>query len=120
MKFLIQILITALICVILQLFMPWWTAAVAGFAVGLAFNNSSLTAFTVGFTSVFIVWAIYALWLDARNASVLSSKIAVLFSVNKPVVLLIVTSLIGGITGGLGSWAGNEARKLANIQGLKV
>lgn len=118
MKFLVQILIVIVTCLVLQIFMPWWAAAVAGFVVGLAFNNPSFKSFSIGFIGVFIVWATYAFLLDVQNASVLSQKIAVLFSVNQPVLLLLITGIIGGITGGLGSWAGNEARKLANIEGL--
>ncbi len=118
MKFLVQILIVIVICLVLQILMPWWAAAVAGFVVGLVFNNPSFKSFSIGFIAVFIVWATYSFWLDVQNASVLSQKIAVLFSVNQPVLLLLITGIIGGITGGLGSWAGNEARKLANIEGL--
>lgn len=117
-KFLIQILAVIIICLVLQLFMPWWTAAVAAFIISIAFNNTSFNAFTIGFISVFLVWSAYALWLDSQNASILSSKIAVLFSVKQPVILVLITGLIGGITGGLGGWVGNELRKIANIQGL--
>jgi hypothetical protein len=118
MKFLIQILAVIIICLVLQLFMPWWVAAVAGFIVGVAFSNTSFNAFVVGFIGVFLVWSAYAFWLDVQNASVLSSKIAVLFSVKQPILLVLITGLMGGITGGLGSWAGNELRKMANIKGL--
>ncbi len=118
MKFLIQILAVIIICLVLQLFMPWWVAAIAGFIAGIAFSNTSFNAFVTGFIGVFLVWSAYALWLDSQNASILSSKIAVLFSVKQPVLLLLITGLIGGITSGLGGWAGNEIRKIANIQGL--
>jgi hypothetical protein len=78
------------------------------------FYNKSLVSFAQGFLAVFIVWLCYAFWLDAQNVSVLSSKIAVLFGVQKSFILMLVSSLIGGITGGLGSWAGSEGRKLVS------
>lgn len=118
MNFFFQVLIVIVLSLVLQVFMPWWTAAIAGFVVGLAFNNPSFKSFSIGFIGVFVVWATYAFWLDVQNASVLSKKIAVLFSVHQPVLLLLITGIIGGITGGLGSWAGNETKKLVNVQGL--
>jgi hypothetical protein len=76
------------------------------------FYHKSYVSFLLGFIAVFSVWAVYAFWLDVQNASVLSSKIAMLFQVQKPMILLLVSAVIGGITGGLGSWVGSEARKL--------
>jgi len=112
MKFFVQTSVIAVLCIALQIFLPWWTAGIAGLLGGLMFYNKSFVSFTQGFIAVFVVWFCYAFWLDAQNVSVLSSKIAVLFAVQKPFILMLVSSLIGGITGGLGSWAGSEGRKL--------
>ena len=112
MKLLIEILVVAIATIILQTFLPWYGAAGAAFVVGAAFNNKAALSFVAAFTAVFLVWLGYAFWLDTQNASVLSSKIAELFSVNKPLLLLLITAVLGGITGGLGGWAGSELRKL--------
>jgi hypothetical protein len=112
MKFLIEILVVAILALVIQTFLPWYSAAFAGLVAGLTFNSKALISFSAAFAGVFLVWLGYAFWLDTQNASVLSSKIAVLFSVNKPVLLLLITGIIGGITGGLGGWAGSELRKL--------
>jgi hypothetical protein len=112
MKFLIQLIIIIVLTIGLQLFLPWWSAGIAGILGGFMFYHKSYVSFLLGFIAVFSVWAVYAFWLDVQNASVLSSKIAMLFQVQKPMILLLVSAVIGGITGGLGSWVGSEARKL--------
>jgi hypothetical protein len=110
MKFLFQLLVVILICMVLQYFLPWWSAAVAGFASAFLFKKKAFYSFVLGFAGVSMVWAGYAFWLDIQNASILSTKIAVLFRVQQPMILLLVTAIIGGITGGLGAWTGSELR----------
>jgi hypothetical protein len=110
MKWLYQILTVVFLCTVLQLFLPWWSAAVAASAATLLFNEKPLRSFVLGFAGVSVVWITYCLWIDWQNSSILSSKIAVLFQVQKPVFLHLIAALIGGITGGLGGWMGSELR----------
>lgn len=112
MKITVQFIITILLCVLLQWYFPWYVAAIAGFIGGLSSNVSRWLSFLIGFVAVFIVWGAYALIIDVQNASVLSTKIAVLFKLNNVTLLLLATSIIGGITGGLGAWLGSEVKKL--------
>ncbi len=112
MKFILQAATAAFISALLQLYFPWWTAVFGGVAAGLLFSSKSVLAFAAGFLGVFAVWFGYSYWLDMENASLLSAKIAALFQLNSPMLLMLIGSLMGGITGGLGAWVGSELRSL--------
>lgn len=106
-----QIMTITLLSIALQSFLPWWSAAVAAALPSFVFHERSLRSFVFGFIGVGIVWLVYALWLDIGNNSLLSNKISKLLGLKHPAYLLLLTALLGGITGGLGAWTGSELRK---------
>ncbi len=109
--FLIKVLIIAILSFILTLFLPWYTPFIISFLVGILLSNKPGNNFLAGLVGVGIFWLLYALFLDIRNDHMLSSKIATLFSESlgasiTSTVLLIITTILGAVLGGLSSLAG--------------
>ena len=106
MKFLIQILSTIIIGFILELFLPWWTIAIASFAVAYLVDTKSLASFFAGFLGIAILWVGMALYIDQSTHSILTEKVNRLLPLNA----FLLTGLIGGLVGGLSALTGSLVR----------
>src|SRR3954468_5538176 len=109
--FTVKVLIIAISSFILTLFLPWYTVAIVAFFTGIFLSNKPGNNFLAGFFGVGLFWLAYTLFLDLMNDQILSSKIALLFSkglgstITSP-ILIIITTFLGAIIGGLSSFAG--------------
>lgn len=89
---------------------PWYIAAVIALAVG--FIRPGRKSFVSGMLGVGLAWLGYILYFHFRNDGIITQKIASIFSeslgswVNAP-ILILVSVIIGSITGGLGSMSGS-------------
>jgi hypothetical protein len=111
MRFVLSVLLTAVLSFLTGLFLPWWSIAVIAFLVGLLIPQRMGMAFLAGFTGIFILWGVLALWIDIKNNSILSHKISELFKLGgSSVLLILVTAFIGGLVGGFAAIAGNSLR----------
>ena len=113
MKFIISIIISAVVCYMAQTMLPiWWLFAVITFMVAVLFQlKSGWQHFFAGFIPVFAVWVVLFFMRDAPNNSILSDKIAALFSMPNHTVLFIVAGVIMGLIGGLTGVAGGSFRR---------
>ncbi len=103
-----SILVLSFLC---TLFLPWYFPFIICFAIGLILSNLSGNNFIAGSIGVGLFWLIYILYLDFGNQHVLSQKIAQLFSENlgtaiSSTLLVIVSTILGALLGGLSSMAG--------------
>ncbi len=111
MRFILSVLLIALLSYIAGLYLPWWSIAIVAFAVCLLITQSLGAAFLSGFTGIFLLWAVLAVWIDSKNESLLSQKIAQLFPLGgSSVLLIIVTALVGGLVGGFAAMSGAALR----------
>ncbi len=104
MKFFIQLIVTSIVCFILQSFLPWWTMAVGAFMVAYLMGNKGFPSFLAGFLGVAILWIGMAFYIDALTHSILTEKINRLLPINAFLATLIVGGLVGGfaaLTGAL-------------------
>ena len=112
MRFLLAILLTAALGFIAGKFLPWWSIAIVAFSVALLFPQRIGKSFLSGFLGIFLLWSLVALWIDAKNNSLLSSKVAAVFPLGGSTLLLIlVTALIGALVGGFAALSGASLRK---------
>jgi hypothetical protein len=102
MKFLAQLFVTAIVCFVLQYFLPWWTMALGAFAMGYLFNNSGLISFFAGLLGVALLWFAMASSIDRMTDSILTEKITNLIGLN----VLLLTTLVGGLVGGFAALTG--------------
>ena len=101
-KNLINFIVTLIIAIILSQFLPWWHIMVAGFVSALFFSLNRMAVFFIPFLAIFLFWLSYAFWLSNANDFILAQKIAVLLPLGgSSLILLLITSLIGGIAAGV-------------------
>ena len=108
MKFAIQLLTILMLGFVLELFFPWWTIAIAAFIGGLIFNTRG--NFGAGFLAIATLWLLKALWIESSAAAPLTEKVASIFSLNKP-LLFLVMAFLGGIVGGFAAMTGSALNK---------
>ena len=114
MRFILIILLLALICGILQLLLPlpWWICAVTAFILALLMPQDTSSAFWTGFWAIFILWASYAFWIDYYTNSFLTAKVIQLFKIPSTYLMILLTAMIGGLSGGFASLTGSYMRKM--------
>ncbi len=109
--FILKILIIAILSCLLTFFLPWYTPFLVAFLTGVLLSNKPGNNFLAGLIGIGIFWLSYALFLDIKNEHLLSGKVALLFSENLGTeitsgVLVMVTTFLGAILGGLSAMAG--------------
>jgi hypothetical protein len=111
MKFILALLLTAVLGFLAGLFLPWWSIAIVAFVVALLIPQNLILSFVSGMLGIFSLWAVLAIWIDLKNDSILSHRISELMKIGGSSVLLIcVTALIGGIVGGFAALSGSSLR----------
>ena len=113
MKFIIAILLTALLSFSIGLFtsLPWWSFAICAFIVAIAIHQKAWKAFLSGFIALALLWGLMAAYYDLNNDHFLSTKIAGVFSLGSSTLLLVVTALVGGLVAGFAALTGSFLRK---------
>lgn len=106
-------LLLIILSIITQLFLPWWSISIAAAIVGYTMLRKRLQAFLTGFFSIFLVWTVYALIINAQNSGILAARIAEMMSVPSPILLPLISGILGGITGGVSTWAGRCLKDLS-------
>ena len=113
MKFFAAILLTALTAFACGLYLPWWSFAVAAFIVSLVVYQRPITAFVTGFLGVLLLWLILLLSINYSNDYILAPKVSILMGFGESIIiLLLITCLIGSLTGGLAALTGSLLRRI--------
>ncbi len=103
MKFLVQVVFIAILAFFLELFLPWWSIAIAAFIGGLIFNTKA--NFGAGFMAVALLWMAKAFLLHNASVAPLADRVAQLLFMNA-ILLIVTTGVIGGLVGGLAGMTG--------------
>lgn len=107
MKFLVQTVLIAILSLLLQMFLPWWTLAIAAFVVGLVFASSRWKSFFAGLLGVGLLWLVVALYIHYTTGSEVANRVAGMFPTKTTPLLFVLTSLVGGLVGGFASLTGS-------------
>jgi hypothetical protein len=108
----IQIILIALVSLVAQLFLPWWSLALVAFGVCFWRSPGSGRAFLYGFAGIAVVWLVYALLIQLQTDGVFVGRMSeLLFKTNTSVLPVLVTTLLGGIVGGIAGVAGYFVRQ---------
>ena len=90
----------------------WWVFAPVLFVCGCFLPREKSSSFIIGFISIFILWFICCFTMDQQNEMILSHRVIQLFHLPNSLILVVVTSIVGGIIGGLSSLNGFLFTKL--------
>jgi hypothetical protein len=113
MKFLVSIFLIALLGFTFGLYLPWWSVAAAGFTVSFFLYQKPILAFISGFLGIFLLWGALILIRSISNDHILAHRISVfILKQDSPNLLILVSSIIGGITSGMGALCGSLLRNL--------
>ena len=106
MKFILQIILIAILSTAVEFILPWWSVAVVAFIVTLVMGGKGGRGFLASFLGVGLCWLVAAMCHDVANEHILSARMAVLFKLPTYGLFMVVTVFIGGLIGGLAGWAG--------------
>lgn len=98
------ILITAFI---LNLFLPWWSIAIPGLIMGYLYKEKATASFLWGFLALFLLWGGQALYIHIKNDGIISSRIADMLGVGSPLIVVLITAVLGGFISGLATMTGS-------------
>jgi hypothetical protein len=111
MKFIASILLILVLSFLTCLYFPWWSIAIGAFIVSVIIPQKPGSAFLCGFIALFLLWGGLAYWISANNDHVLAHRVSLLILKNdSPLLLIVVTALIGAVVGGLAALTGSFIR----------
>ncbi|TYP93323.1 hypothetical protein LX73_1023 [Fodinibius salinus] len=99
-------LLLALTAWLLGLVFPWWSLAIPGLILGGRLGKSGTHAFGYGFLGIGGLWFLLTLTTHISNNGILTERIANLFSLPHPWLVILITVLIGGLAGGFTTLTG--------------
>tara|TARA_B100001027_G_C16067792_1_gene241579 strand:- start:215 stop:541 length:327 start_codon:yes stop_codon:yes gene_type:complete len=100
-------------------YFPWWSIIIITFVIGFAFDENYFSHFLSGFIGVGTAWLFLLLSIDSSTNSIISNKIIDLFNINSVNTLIIYTSILGGLLGGIGSCVGKSLRNIVYKENKK-
>lgn len=113
MKFLITIIITALLSWLACYYLTWWMVAVVPFVAAFVMRQKGDVGFLTGFLSIGLLWLYLVLKADVANDQILSGRMAQLFGIGHA-LFLAVNIVLGALVGGMGGWSGAALGRLLN------
>ena|SRR5690349_9961247 len=112
MKFFISILVTGLLAFACGLYLPWWSVAIAAFIVASLIYQPPFRSFLTGFCAILLLWFALILKINAANENILADRVSLIMGMGGSMMLVIISSIVGAIAGGLGALTGSYLRKM--------
>ena len=115
MRFILSVLLIAVLGFIAGMYLWWWTIAVVAFLVLIMLPQRLGSSFLAGFLGIFIMWFLVAFLRDMKNDHILSEKVASLFKLGpNSILLILITALVGGLVAGFAAMSGSSLRRAGN------
>ena len=112
MKFIVSLILTILLAFAACLFLPWWSIAIAAFAVAALIPQKPWKSFLTAFIALFLLWGGLSFWISNNNHHLLAHKISqLILKMDNPLLLIVATALIGALVAGFAALAGSFMRK---------
>ena len=112
MKFIVSILLIALLSVAACLYLPWWSIAIVAFIVATSIPQKPWKSFLTGFISLFLLWGSLSWYISSNNEHLLAHKVSmIILKKDNPYSLMLVTALMGSLVAGFAALTGSYARK---------
>ncbi|HEY9008808.1 MAG TPA: hypothetical protein VIM75_21870 [Ohtaekwangia sp.] len=104
MRFIIQTIAIFILAYLLEMFLPWYSVAVAAFVLGYLLKSN--VNFLAGFLAIGLLWFTKAWMLDANSTTDLAGKVALIFPVKEKIWLMTVAALLAALVGGFAALSG--------------
>lgn len=114
------IILIAITSWLIGLFLPWWSLAIPCLILGGWLGKKADRSFLFGFLGIGILWFIQTLIVHIANNGILTTRIADLFSLPHPLLVILVTVIIGGLAGGLSTLTGYLFKKAFFSKGVTL
>lgn len=112
MKFILSLILTALLSFAACLFLPWWSIAIAAFITSLLIQQKPMISFLSGFIALFILWGTLTWFISNNNSHLLAHRLSLLIlKTDNPFALILVTALIGALVAAFAALSGSLIRK---------
>lgn len=104
-------ILLALSAWLLSFILPWWSLAFPAVILGAILGKSGVHSFVYGALGIGGWWLIHTLYIHIANDGILTTRIAELFSLPYPWLVIVATVFIGGLAGGLSTLTGYLLKK---------
>ena len=85
----------------------------AGGITGFIFPLQNKAVFFAPFFATFLYWSVYCFVMSSANDFILAKKIAQLLQIgSRPLLLILLTGMLGGIAAGISGVLGNQLAAL--------
>ncbi len=112
MKFIVSLVLTALLSFAACLYLPWWSIAIAAFLVAALIPQKPLRSFLSAFIALFLLWGGLSFWISNANDHILAGKVSMLIlGKASPYLLMLITAVIGALIAGMAALTGCYLRK---------
>jgi hypothetical protein len=112
MKFIISLILTALLSFAVCLYFPWWSIAIVSFLVAAVIPQKAVKAFFTAFCALFLLWGCLVFFISNNNDHLLAHKMSlVILKVDNPYLLMLATALIGALVAGFAALSAVYLRK---------
>ena len=112
MKFIASLVLIMLLSFAACLFFPWWSIAIVALVVAAMIPQTALRSFVSGFSALLFLWGLLSFWISTSNDHILAHKVSLLIlKTDSPFLLMLISSLIGGVVAGFAALAGSFLKK---------
>lgn len=110
MKLIIRIILIAIIGFFASSMISWWVLVPVAFLISFFVYGNNFASFLSGFLGGGLLWMGYAWKLDVESSQIMSEQITSILNFSDPMILIIITGVIGAFLGGFGALSGNNLR----------
>lgn len=111
MKIVFKIILIAFLAFWSEQVFPWWSAVVCAAMVSALIPTRGFRAFLSGSVAIGMLWLGCSLLYSFQTDFILTERVASLFGVNSSFVMILITTLVGALAGGMGALSGNMLRQ---------
>lgn len=108
------ILLILVLGFIFSQFLPWWIIVPIAALVGFGAAEKGGKSFAFGFLGVSLLWGGVAAYIYFTGGEIIANRMGSLLGDLNGGIMVVVTGLLGGVLGGLGSASGAYLRDLVS------
>ncbi|SHE76064.1 hypothetical protein SAMN05443144_103117 [Fodinibius roseus] len=105
-------ILLALSAWMLSFILPWWSLAIPALLLGMWMGKTGWNSFGYGFLGIGGLWLLQTAYIHFANDGILTMRIAELFSLPYPFLVITGTVVAGGMAGGLSTLTGYFFKKV--------